>query len=40
MWAELQNAGIRGGYLVLSKTTLLVTFILQQKKRVDGKFTK
>ena len=40
MWTELQNATIRGGKLVLSKTMLLAASILKQKKRVDGKLTK
>ena len=40
MWVELQNARIRGGQLVLSKTMLLATSILKHKKRVDGKFAK
>jgi hypothetical protein len=33
MWTILQNAGISGEKLVLSKTTLLAASILKQGKR-------
>ena len=33
MWTILQNAGIRGGKLVFSKTALLAASFLKQGKR-------
>ena len=39
-WTELQNARIRGGKLILSKTTLLVTFVLQQAEEGRSKSSK
>ena len=39
-WTELQNARIRGGKLVLSKTTLLVISILQHVEESRLKSSK
>ena len=39
-WTELQNARIRGGWLVLSKTTLLAAFVLQHVEESRLKSSK
>ena len=39
-WTELQNARIRGGYLLLSKTTLLAASVLQHVEESRMKSSK